>query len=233
MANIKNSWFQNLPSNRLIAEFSIWSSNLLNISEDLDHISQYADILHIDVADGHFAPTMLFFPDLVAAISKVSTIPIHIHLMADDSILLNQIEQFIESGANLISIHLENIKVIDRALDLINNKRVLAGLVLKNDTPVGRITKYLDKICFLTLLGTSIGIKGKGLEPNAINRLKEAKLIINSFKKNKRIILAADGGIRENTVPLLRDAGAETVVLGSLAFNSVNLSSRISWLHSL
>lgn len=66
-------WIDGLPTNRLIGEFSIWSADLVNLSADLKRIADYADVLHVDVADGHFAPALLFFPDLVAALKRTST----------------------------------------------------------------------------------------------------------------------------------------------------------------
>ena len=218
-----------LPRNRLICEFSMWSANLLRLEEDLQRIAPHADILHVDVADGHFAPAMLFFPDLVAAMRKTTRLPIHVHLMVADEILSEQIDQFAEAGSDLISIHVENGFAAETALDHIKSKGLAAGVVLKWDTPVSAAAPLLDRIDFLTLLGTAIGVKGQSLSEAALGRLQEAKALIGS----KDIVLAADGGIRDNTVPLLRKAGAETVVLGSLAFGAPDLAARMSWLKSL
>lgn len=224
-------WINALPASRLIGEFSVWSANLTRIADDMARISPHADILHIDVADGHFAPAMLFFPDLVAAIRKISKTPIHIHLMVADSILLSQIEQFAEAGSDLISIHLENTTMAEKALHLIAAKNIAAGMVLRVETPVAGVAKFLPRLNFLTLLGTAIGVKGQALSETACPRLIEAKALIN--QTGKRIILAADGGIRKNTVPELRKAGAATVVLGSLAFGAPDLASEMKWLHAL
>lgn len=211
----------------------MWSADLIRLADDLARIGPHADVLHIDVADGHFAPAMLFFPDLVAAIRKVSSVPIHVHLMATDDILLRQIEQFAEAGSDLISIHAENGPVADQALDMLAAKGVAAGMVLKVETPVARAARYVPRLRFLTLLGTAIGVKGQGLDPRAADRLREAKQLIERSGATSRIVLAADGGIRENTVSVLRQAGAETVVLGSLAFGAPDLAARMAWLHGL
>jgi len=227
------TWINELPSNRLVGEFSVWSADLIRLADDLARIGPHADVLHIDVADGHFAPAMLFFPDLVAAIRKVSSVPIHVHLMATDDILLAQIEQFAEAGSDLISIHAENGPVADQALDMLAAKGVAAGMVLKVETPVARATRYVPRLRFLTLLGTAIGVKGQGLDPRATDRLREAKQLIERSGATSRIVLAADGGIRENTVSVLRQAGAETVVLGSLAFGAPDLAARMAWLYGL
>lgn len=233
MTNPSRNWIANLPKDRLIGEFSVWSADLLRLADDLARVDPYVDVLHIDVADGHFAPAMLFFPDLVAGIRKISSRPIHVHLMAADNILLSQIEQFADAGSDLISIHLENEAVADAALDLLDRRGVAAGMVLKVETPVSQAAKYVARLDFLTLLGTAIGVKGQGLDEKAGDRLREAKHLIAASGATHRIVLAADGGIREHTVPLLRQAGAETVVLGSLAFNAPSLQERMAWLHAL
>lgn len=229
---MSENWIGSLPTNRLVAEFSMWSANLLRLEEDLERIAGHADVLHVDVADGHFAPAMLFFPDLVAAMRKVTRIPIHVHLMVADEQLIAQALQFAEAGADLISVHVENANA-QEAIAVIAARGIAAGIVLKVDTPVERAQPFLATIGFLTLLGTAIGVKGQGLNPNAPARLTQAKMMIANSKIQHRIVLAADGGIRDNTVPLLRAGGAETVVLGSLAFGSLSLADRMQWLKSL
>jgi ribulose-phosphate 3-epimerase len=225
------NWLAALPADRLIAEYSMWSADLIRLADDLARIEGHADMLHVDVADGHFAPALLFFPDLVARMRGATSIPIHVHLMVADTVLLEQVAQFADSGADLISVHVENAAVADEALDLIRGRGIAAGMVLRVETPVATCRPYLDRLDFLTLLGTAIGVKGQGLDPAATDRLKEATALIG--ETGRRIVLAADGGIRENTVPLLRGAGAETVVMGSLAFGADDLPARMRWLHAL
>lgn len=222
-----------LPKERLLAEFSMWSADLLRLADDLDRTGAVADIYHIDVADGHFAPALLFFPDQVARMRQATDRPLHVHLMVKDEVLIEQIRQFAEAGADIISIHLENATVIDEALALIAELGLMAGIVLKVDTPVANVAPYLPRIGFLTLLGTAIGVKGQGLDPAATARLQEARALIAGAGLSGGIVLAADGGIREHTVPLLRAAGAETVVMGSLAFGAPDLAERIAWVHGL
>ena len=233
MPDRNKKWIANLPKDRLIAEFSVWSADLVRLADDLARVDPYVDVLHIDVADGHFAPAMLFFPDLVAGVRKISARPIHVHLMIDDSIVLSQIEQFADAGSDLISLHVENESVADAALALLEKRNIAAGMVLRVETPVETIRKYAPRLDFITLLGTAIGVKGQGLNDRACDRLGEAKRIIADCGAAHRIVLAADGGIREHTVPLLRQGGAETVVLGSLAFNAPSLEERMAWLRAL
>ena len=233
MTHSAPAWIDALPRNSLVAELSIWSADLVRLAEDLARLGPHVDMLHVDVADGHFAPAMLFFPDLVAAVRRLSTLPIHVHLMVADAIVVSQVEQFADAGADLISLHVENDAVADAALDAIALRGRAAGMVLKVDTPVGSIRRYVSRLDFVTLLGTRIGVKGQDLDPAATSRLQEARAIIRGSGATHRIVLAADGGIREHTVPLLRSAGAETVVLGSLATQAKSLEERMAWLRAL
>jgi ribulose-phosphate 3-epimerase len=224
-------WLDVLPSGRLLAEFSLWSADLTRLADEIARVDAYVDIYHIDVADGRFTPALLFFPDLAAAVRKHTARPLHVHLMVTDDILQSQIEQFAEAGADLITVHGEN-RDIEAALTLIERLGALSGLVLQLDTPITALTPYLDRIRIATLLGTPIGVKGQGLDPEAEARLTAARTLISGMRLERRVILAADGAIREQTVPGLRRAGADAIVMGSLAFNAEDLAKRMAWVHA-
>jgi ribulose-phosphate 3-epimerase len=230
MPRPQSDWISSLPRTRLLAEYSMWSADLIRLADDLIRITPHADILHVDVADGHFAPALLFFPDLVARLRAETALPIHVHLMVADAVLLSQIDQFAEAGADLISLHVENANAAE-GLSRIAAHGVKAGMVLRVETPVAQAAPWLGRLDMLTLLGTAIGVKGQGLDASATARLQEAVRLIAA--SGRRIVLAADGGIRDITVPLLRQAGAETVVMGSLAFGAPDLADRMRWLHGL
>jgi ribulose-phosphate 3-epimerase len=210
----------------------MWSADLVNIERDLERIAPHADMLHIDVADGVFAPAFLFFPDLVSAIRARSDVPIHVHLMVDDKVLLAQAEQFADAGADLISVHAENGNAAE-AVRLIASRGLLAGAVLRVGTPLEAVSPLLDDISMVTLLGTAIGVKGQGLSETAPGRISAMRRMVASAGAPRRQLVAADGGIRENTVPVLVASGAQTVVLGSLGFAAPDLGQRIAWLASL
>lgn len=224
------NWITDLPRSRLLAEYSMWSADLIRLADDLIRITPHADILHVDVADGHFAPALLFFPDLVARLREQTALPIHVHLMVADAVLVSQIDQFAEAGADLISLHVENANA-GAGLERIAQHGLKSGMVLRVETPVAEAAAWLPRLDMLTLLGTAIGVKGQSLNATATARLQEAAALIAAT--GKRIVLAADGGIRDTTVPVLRAAGAETVVMGSLAFGAPDLAERMRWLHAL
>ena len=225
------NWLDALPANRLIAEMSLWSADLADLQSDIARMDPVTDIYHVDVADGHFSPALLMFPDQVAAVRKRTGKPLHVHLMVADAILEAQIDQFAEAGADLISVHGEHADIAG-ALAAIEKLGLPAGLVLQLHTPVGAIAPWLDRLRFVTLLGTRIGVKGQGLDASAEARLGEARAMI-AARAGRRIVLAADGGIRENTVPGLRRAGAQTIVMGSLAFGDPDLEGRMRWVRGM
>jgi ribulose-phosphate 3-epimerase len=225
-------WLERLPSDRLLAEMSLWSADLGRLADDIRRVEPFTDIFHIDVADGHFSPALLFFPDLVAVARRSTAKPLHVHLMVADSVLRSQIDQFTDAGADLISVHAENAEA-DAALDVIATRGLHAGIVLQLHSSVSAAAPFLDRIAMLTLLGTRIGVKGQGLHPQAEPRLGEARALIAANRVKHRVVLAADGGIREHTVPGLRKAGAETIVMGSLAFGAADLAGRMAWMRSM
>ncbi|MDQ6435275.1 ribulose-phosphate 3-epimerase [Mesorhizobium sp. LHD-90] len=222
-----------LPRDRLLGEFSLWSADLANMERDLKRIEDHVDLHHIDVADARFTPGFLFFPDFVARIAKLTDKPIHVHLMVEKEIVEEQTRQFIEAGADLISVHAENGETGLRAVRLAHELGAEAGVVLRLETPVAAAAPFIPHVAFFTLLGTSIGVKGQSLSDQACPRLAEARALMRQAGREQDIVLAADGGIRHETVPRLRAAGAETVVLGSLAFGDPDLAQRIAWLHGL
>ena len=221
-----------LPGDRLLAEFSLWSADLVRIADDIARVDEFVDIYHADVADGQFSPALLLFPDLIAQVRPLTEKPIHVHLMVTDGVLLDQIDQFADAGADIISIHAENAN-LDSRLERINLRDIAAGVVMQLHSPVEAASDWLDRIEILTLLGTKMGIKGVGLDPDAEARLSKARKMIDHHTGGKRILLAADGGIREHTVPGLRRSGADTIVMGSLAFGAEDLTARMRWVHSL
>lgn len=226
----EQNWINTLPADRCLAEISMWSADLARLEADLERVEPYGDILHFDVADGVFAPTFLFFPDLVAALRKRTKLPFHIHLMVDDAILVSQVEQFIDAGADLVSIHVENERAAEDALKVIDKNGVSAGIVLRVETPVEKAQPFIEHIRFLTLLGTAIGVKGQDLNDKAPERMREAVLLRNARNSKERCLVAADGAIRDHTVPKLIEAGAQTVVMGSMCFGSPDLDARMKWL---
>ena len=224
------SGWTDLPRTRLLADVSLWSADLANLAASIARINPFADSFHLDVADAHFAPGLLFFPDLVRALRPLTGRPLHVHLMAERPTDL--IAEFIASGADAITVHAE-LGECEAAAAIREIRRAgrSAGLALRLDTPVEACEPYLDGIDSLLLLGTALGVKGQDLAPEACARLAGAASLLG--EQRGRIRLIADGGIRSHSVPLLRRAGADCIVPGSLVFQSHDLAETFAWLRSL
>lgn len=223
------SW-ANLPRDRLLADVSLWSADLANLQTEMARISTLADSFHLDVADAHFVRGLLFFPDMVRALRPHTDKPFHVHLMAENPLEL--IPDFIDAGADLITIHAElGEQKAGAAIEMILRAGILAGVALRIDSPVRASFPYLESIEALLLLGTEVGVKGRDLHPDAYTRLAEASEAVR--ERGGRVRLVADGGIRTQTAPLLRRAGADVIVPGSLAFQSRDVAETTRWLHSL
>ncbi len=227
------SRLQTLPLHRLIAEFSLWSADLLNLQAAIERTQHLADMYHLDACDGHVAPAFLLFPDLVRAMRRVTELPFHVHLMAAQPIINSQIEQFAEAGADLITVHIVDGIDIDAALDEVRRHGCRAGLALPLDAPVRTVQPYLDRVFMVTLLGTATGLKGQNLSPLAYARLEEIRGILKKQAADKRVLVAADGGVRQQTVAGLRAHGADAVVMGSLAFANDKLEETIQHIREL
>jgi ribulose-phosphate 3-epimerase len=220
---------QQLPSGRLLADFSLWSADLANLAAEIRRTEPYADLYHIDVADGHFVPSLLFFPDLVATLRPLTRKPFHVHLMATNPTDL--IDDFADAGADIITIHYEN-QDRDAVLSRIRQRGLCAGLALQLETPIERAADYCGQVDVFVLLGTRLGIKGVGLDSQACPRIAALRRLLRREGCEGKIKIQADGGIREQTVPQLALAGADIVTPGSLALKSPDLAATTQWLRA-
>jgi ribulose-phosphate 3-epimerase len=217
-----------MPARRaLLLGVSLWSADLVNLAAEIQSVLPFSDSFHIDVADGHFVPTLLFFPALVARIRAVTPKPLHVHLMVSDPEAL--VTPFIEAGADIISVHIET-STASQALRLISKAGRKAGLALLLKSPIDLLRDHLAHAEAIVAMGTPVGVKGVDLAPEATDRLRAIHDLISP---HPQLQLFADGGIREHTVLALRDAGSDAVVPGSLLFNSPDGRRVYEWLKAL
>jgi len=217
-----HGWSQ-LPRDRLLADVSLWSADLGNLETDVRRLSPWADSFHLDAADGHFVPSLLFFPDLIRAIRPHTVVPFHVHLMAEQPSLLAG--EFLDAGADLLTVHIETgEREAGAAMEQALRRGCGAGVALKLETPVRAVAPYLDAVEVIILLGTEVGVKGRGLAERACDRLREARSLLREHAKGN-VRLMADGGIRAHTVSELCAAGADAIVPGSLVFQSADLEA--------
>ncbi|MCW5853118.1 MAG: ribulose-phosphate 3-epimerase [Anaerolineae bacterium] len=222
--------YNSLPTDRLLLDFSLWSADLTRLAEEIQRTAPYADLYHLDVADAHFVPGLLFFPDLVAALRPLTVRPFHVHLMADQPARL--IDDFVAAGADILTVHLELGPSVADRLHQIRDAGCRAGLAVALETPIEDVRHYLQGLDVIVMMGTALGIKGVGLSPDAAPRLRAMRALLKAAEAT-HVRLLADGGIRPQTVPVLRAAGADGIVPGSLVFKSEALAETVAWLRRL
>jgi len=226
-----NNFWEHYPTDRLMAETSLWSADFTRFGEEIQRMDPYTDLYHIDVADDHFVPGLLFFPGLVAALRPLTRKAFHVHLMADHPAGL--IDEFASAGANLITVQAELGPLAPSALQKIHALGLGAGLVLGLDVPVEFVLPYLEMLDVIVLMGTAMGIKGAEPSRLSYTRVHAMQSLLKKEGFSQQVKVEADGGIREHTVPGLRAAGVDLIVMGSLAFKSQDLNETFSWVHGL
>ena len=207
---------------------SLWSADLGNLTAEMKRVEPYSERFHLDVADGHYVKTMLFFPDLVKALRPHTKLPFEIHLMTTEP--LDWIEPFAEAGADGFIFCFDAAREPERVLRAIKAFGKKAGVSLLLTEPLELLDPYWHQVDLVTIVGTTMGIKGASMAAEVPAKIGRAREIITRRGLNTEI--EADGGIRRETVPLLHAAGADYIVPGSLMFREDPRAMR-QWLASL
>jgi ribulose-phosphate 3-epimerase len=207
---------------------SLWSADLANLEADMKRVEPYSERFHIDVADGHYVKSLLFFPDLVKALRKHTQLPFEVHLMTTDP--LDWIDPFCEAGADVLIFCHDAVPNPGEVLRAIHAHGKQAGMSLLISEPIDVLAPYWDDLDVITIVGTAMGIKGASMDAGVPGKIRAARQII--AQRGLRTLIQADGGIRHETVPLLAAAGADYIVPGSLMFREDPPAMR-AWLATL
>jgi ribulose-phosphate 3-epimerase len=207
---------------------SLWSADLANLAADIRRVEPYSERFHLDVADGHYTKTMLFFPDLVKALRPHTKLPFEIHLMTTDP--LAWIDPFVEAGAGGFIFCLDSAKDPVAVLRAIRAHGKRTGISLLLSEPLELLDDYWEELDIVTIVGTAMGIKGASMDASVPGKIRQARETID--RRGLKTEIEADGGIRKETVPLIHAAGADYIVPGSLMFGGDPAEMR-RWLASL
>jgi ribulose-phosphate 3-epimerase len=207
---------------------SLWSADLTNLGAEIKRVEPLSERFHFDVADGHYVKNLLFFPDLVAQLRPLTTKPFEVHLMVSDP--LAWIDPFIEAGADIILFCFDATRNPWELLRAIKARGRKAGFSLLISESVDLAEPYWGDLDVLCVVGTAMGIKGATMDAGVPGKIKRARDVITERGLSTEI--EADGGIRRETVPLLKIAGADYIVPGSLMFKEDPAAMR-QWLESL
>jgi ribulose-phosphate 3-epimerase len=225
------SIWDRFPVDRLLVDVSLWSADLSALGREVRRLEPHADMVHIDVADGHFVPRLLFFPDLVAAIRPFTALPMHVHLMVERPSAL--VDAFVDAGADILTVHHEVGADATAAVERIRLRARAPGVALRLDSEVEEAGPYLDDVELVLLLGTAVGVKGAEPAPEAEGRVARLDRLLRERGVRERVKIEADGGLRRHTVPGLRAAGADLISPGSLIFGSGDWEEVFGWARGL
>ena len=207
---------------------SLWSADLTRLASDLERVEPYSEQFHLDVADGHYVPNLLFFPDLVKQLRPLTTKPLEIHLMVTDP--MAWIDPFVDAGADIILFCFDATPSPGQVLEAIKARGRKAGFSLLIHESIGQVQPYWNSLDVLCVVGTAMGIKGAIMDPGVPDKIRQARRLIR--ERGLPTVIEADGGIRRETVPLLKAAGADFIVPGSLMFKEDPPAMR-EWLAGL
>ena len=177
-----------------------------------------ADIIHLDIMDGNFVPNISFGPRIVESIKSKTSLPLEVHLMVEKP--GNHIKSFIDAGGDIIIVHYETSKHLDRLIQTINEADVKSGIALNPATPLSVIEYLINKINVLLLMTVNPGFGGQKFIPEMFTKIEKARKMIDNQKKS--INLAVDGGINLDNISKVSKAGAEIIVAGQIIFKSAN-----------
>ena len=177
-----------------------------------------ADLLHLDIMDGNFVPNISFGPRIVESIKSITSLPLEVHLMVEKP--ENQIKSFIDAGGDIIVVHYETSKHLDKLIQTINGAGVKSGIALNPATTLSVIEYLINKIDILLLMTVNPGFGGQIFIPEMIAKIESARKIIDNQKK--LISLEVDGGINLDNISQVIKAGAEVIVAGQIISKSAN-----------
>jgi len=194
---------------------SILSADFSKLGKEIQSIDAGgADWIHIDVMDGRFVPNLTVGPLVVEAAQKVTQRPLDVHLMIVEPDLL--IPEFIDRGADYVTVHVEACPHLHRTLQLIKQKGAKAGVALNPATPVSAIEAILDEIDLLLIMSVNPGFGGQYFIESVYNKLRTARAMIDA--RQSGTLLEVDGGVNLKNIRPLAEAGVDVFVAGTAVF---------------
>lgn len=193
---------------------SLLSADFSRLADEIASIEQGADVLHLDVMDGHFVPNLTIGPGIVKACRKVSKLTFDCHLMIQQPQLY--IERFIEAGADMISIHVEADAHLQRGLQLIRDGGAKAGIAINPATSAEALSTAIEFCDFVLVMSVNPGFGGQKFIEPVVPKIRHISQMVR--ERGLPVEIEVDGGIDEKTAPLVVDAGARILVAGSAIF---------------
>lgn len=196
---------------------SVLSADLLKLKDQIESIEKNkAELIHLDIMDGHFVPNITFGPVIVSTLQRITDLPLDVHLMIMNAD--NYIPQFARAGADYITVHQEAGPHLHRSIQLIKEQEVKAGVALNPATDLSTIEPMLPDLDLVLLMTVNPGFGGQTFIPLVLDKI--SKLSELKKRNNYNLEIEVDGGINMDTVPDVVRAGAEVLVAGNAIFGN-------------
>jgi ribulose-phosphate 3-epimerase len=194
---------------------SILSADFADLAGDVDRVTEQADLLHVDVMDGHFVPNLTIGPPVVKSLRSRTKLLLDCHLMVTNPGEL--LADFADAGADGCTVHVE-VGDPRPAFEQMRKLGLRVGLTHNPDTPLDAVLPYLEEIDLLLFMSVHPGFGGQAFIPSVLDKLRDARRVVD--ERGLDVELEIDGGIHLETAPLAVDAGADILVAGSAIFHA-------------
>ncbi len=214
---------------KLIAP-SILSADFSRLGEEVKAVETAgADWIHIDVMDGRFVPNITIGPLVVEAVNRTTELPLDVHLMIENPD--RYLEDFARAGSAYLTVHAETCAHLHRTVQAIKALDVKAGVALNPATSVSSIEGILEDVDLVLIMSVNPGFSGQEFIPQAIQKIRDLKPMISA--KNPNVLIEVDGGVSQETIRSVAEAGADVFVAGSAIFGSSDYGKTIRKFRSL
>ena len=209
---------------------SILSADFNQLGNEIKRLEEAgADMIHVDVMDGHFVPNITIGPAVVESVRKATELPLDVHLMIENAD--SYIKDFASAGSDIITVHVEACPHLNRTIQLIKEQKVRAGVVLNPATPLSSIEEILHDIDMVLLMCVNPGFGGQSFIPSMLDKIQNLNDIMSHYEHP--IELEVDGGIKTENAGDIKKAGASVLVAGSAIFNTNDYKKAIKSLREV
>lgn len=203
---------------------SILSADFGNLANDVKEICEAGcDLVHVDVMDGHFVPNLTIGPVVVSAVAKAATKPLDVHLMVENNTFF--VDLFAPLKPGYITFHIEEEKNPHRLVQYIREQGIKPGIVLNPHTPAEAVEYLLHDVDMVLVMSVNPGFGGQSFIPTVVEKIKRLKALRDRI--NPECLIEIDGGVNDQNIEMLRDAGVDVCVAGSYVFKHESYKTAI------